>query len=121
MVTAAALLAPSVMGATGDFKVKKHAKGNCSGSGGPERTYSENVCNPRYESDHGLEVLDHTAGCKSKYHLRSGLFAPNLSLTNGTVRMYKGGNCEGGVVSAVSSLQCHGIPSNAWSFRVECP
>ncbi|KAJ1323760.1 hypothetical protein MN608_11007 [Microdochium nivale] len=81
------------------FKARKCAVDNCSRNCGPERTYQEGVCNSLYTTDEGMRVVDHTQGCK--------------------IRGYPGGNCDGNVVFAFSSHQCHRLPG-AWSFRVEC-
>ncbi|KXJ91799.1 hypothetical protein Micbo1qcDRAFT_223912 [Microdochium bolleyi] len=85
--------------ATANFKVRKCPTDNCSRDCGRERTYQTGVCNPLYTTDVGMRVVSHTIGCK--------------------IRGYPGGNCDGNVLFAFSSHQCHRLPK-AWSFRVEC-
>ncbi|KAK7928346.1 hypothetical protein PG985_005344 [Apiospora marii] len=97
VATAAAVFAPAT--AAWDMKLKWHSKTTCSGGGGPSRTYSRNNCIALASTDHGVQVQDHTNGCK--------------------MRGYPGGNCDGGSKTAFSSHQCHSL-KGIWSVRIEC-
>ncbi|KAK1978138.1 hypothetical protein LZ30DRAFT_663781 [Colletotrichum cereale] len=97
VATACAVLAPAAM--ADDFRVRKSGKTDCSSDEGPVRGYNRDVCNPLYQTDHGMRVIDHNTSCK--------------------IRGYPDGNCGGGVVTAFSTRQCHSL-KGVWSFRVEC-
>ncbi|EFQ31359.1 hypothetical protein CGRA01v4_10673 [Colletotrichum graminicola] len=97
VITACAVLGSAASAA--DFKLKKSGKANCSSQEGPARDYNRGACHPLYSTDHGMRILEHNTACK--------------------IRCYPGGNCDGNVVRAFSSHQCHSL-QGCWSFRVEC-
>lgn len=64
IAAAAAVFAPAA--SAWDFKVKWNRKTNCAVKGGPVRYHDRGVCMPLTKTDHGVDVLGHTTGCKSK-------------------------------------------------------
>ncbi|KAK8092422.1 uncharacterized protein PG998_014907 [Apiospora kogelbergensis] len=97
IAAAAAVFAPAA--SAWDFKVKWNRKTNCAVKGGPVRYHDRGVCMPLTKTDHGVDVLGHTTGCK--------------------MRGWAGGNCEGKAKTAFSSHQCHSL-QGLWSVKIDC-
>lgn len=74
ILAASALLVPTAMGQDApslaprslDMTVKWHSRTTCSDKGGPERSYSRDVCMPLTDTNHGVEIIDRLESCRSK-------------------------------------------------------